>query len=71
MGYSSTIANKTLSDPFYEESTRTTGMRVVDVTHGPKIEVSFVGNGTINGTTAVTDIGTIWTLPTSPDSQIN
>lgn len=45
------------------------GIRVVDVSHGPKIEISFAGNGTINGTIAVTDIGTIWTLPTSPDGM--
>jgi hypothetical protein len=65
----STIANKTLGNPFYEESTKSTGIRVVDVSHGPKIEISFAGNGTINGTIAVTDIGTIWTLPTSPDGM--
>ena len=56
MGYSSTIANKTLGNPIYEESTRTTGMRVVDVSHGPKIEVSFAVMELINGATAVTSV---------------
>ena len=52
-------------EPFYVEQTKSTGIRVVDVTHGPKVEVSFAGNGTINGTTNVTDIGTRWTIPTN------
>jgi hypothetical protein len=68
-GNTSTIANKTLGSPLYEEQTKSTGIRVVDVSNGPKIEISFSGNGTINGTTAVTDIGTIWTIPTSPDDM--
>lgn len=55
----------TLGDPFYVEQTKATGIRVLDVTHGPKIEVSFAGNGTINGTMNVMDIGTIWTIPTN------
>lgn len=67
MANASTSSSKTLGDPFYEESTKSTGIRVLDVSHGPKIEVSFAGNGTINGTIPVTDIGTIWTIPTSPD----
>jgi hypothetical protein len=67
MANASTSASKTLGDPFYEESTKSTGIRVLDVSHGPKVEVSFAGNGTINGTIPVTDIGTIWTIPTSPD----
>jgi hypothetical protein len=53
----------TLGEPFYVEQTKSTGIRVLDVTHGPKIEVSFAGNGTINGTMNVIDIGTIWTIP--------
>jgi hypothetical protein len=57
--------NKTLGNPIYEETTKSTGIRVIDVTHGPKVEVSFAGNGTINGTISVTDIGTIWTIPTN------
>ena len=36
----------TLGEPFYVEQTKSTGIRVLDVTHGPKIEVSFAGNGT-------------------------
>ena len=68
MENASTITtNKTIGNSFYEETTKSTGIRVVDVSHGPKIEISFEGNGTINGSTQVTDIGTIWTLPTSPD----
>jgi len=55
----------TLGEPFYVEQTKSTGIRVLDVTHGPKIEVSFAGNGTINGTMNVMDIGTIWTIPTN------
>src|ERR671923_362451 len=55
----------TLGGPFYIEQTKSTGTRVLDVTHGPKIEVSFAGNGTINGTMNVMDIGTIWTIPTN------
>lgn len=55
----------TLGDPFYVEQTKATGIKVLDVTHGPKIEVSFAGNGTINGTMNVMDIGTIWTIPTN------
>jgi hypothetical protein len=47
-------------EPFYVEQTKSTGISVVDVTHGPKVEVSFAGNGTINRTTNVTDIGTIY-----------
>ena len=66
-GNVSTNVNKTLGSPLYEEHTKSTGIRVVDVTHGPKIEISFAGNGTINGTTTVSDIGTIWTIPTSSD----
>lgn len=62
-------ATKILGNPFYEENTTSTGIRVLDVSDGPKIEISFAGNGTINGTTPVTDIGTIWTLPTSPDDM--
>jgi hypothetical protein len=53
----------TLGQPFYVEQTKSTGIRVLDVTQGPKIEVSFAGNGTINGTMNVMDIGTIWTIP--------
>jgi hypothetical protein len=53
----------TLGEPFYVEQTKSTGIRVLDVNHGPKIEVSFAGNGTINGTMNVMDIGTIWTIP--------
>jgi hypothetical protein len=59
----------TLGEPFYVEQTKSTGIRVLDVTHGPKIEVSFAGNGTINGTMNVMDIGTIWTFPTNNTSQ--
>lgn len=58
MGNAST-ATKTLGNPFYEENTKSTGIRVLDVSHGPKIEISFSGNGTIDGTTNVTNIGTI------------
>jgi hypothetical protein len=39
----------TLGEPFYVEQSKATGLRVLDVTHGLKIEVSFAGNGTING----------------------
>jgi hypothetical protein len=59
-----------LGDPFYVEQTKSTGIRVVDVTHGPKIEVSFAGNGTINGTVNVMDIGTIWTIPINASENI-
>jgi hypothetical protein len=59
-----------LGDPFYVEETKSTGIRVVDVIHGPKIEFSFAGNGTINGTVNVMDIGTIWTLPINASENI-
>jgi hypothetical protein len=68
MGNAST-ATKTLGNTFYEENTKSTGIRVIDVSYGPKIEISFSGNGTIDGTTNVTNIGTIWTIPTSPDGM--
>jgi hypothetical protein len=54
-----------LGDPFYTERTKATSIRVIDVIHGPKVEVSFSGNGTIRDSINVTNIGTIWTLPTS------
>lgn len=54
-----------LGDPFYKERTKATSIRVIDVINGPKVEVSFSGNGTIRDSINVTDIGTIWTLPTS------
>ena len=54
-----------LSDPFYKEKTKSTGMRVIDVIDRPKIEVSFSGNGTIRDNINVSDIGTIWTILTS------
>ena len=54
-----------LGDPFYTESTKATSIRVIDVSNGPKVEVSFSGNGTIRDSINVTDIGTIWTLQTS------
>jgi hypothetical protein len=54
-----------LGDPFYTERTKATSIRVIDVINGPKVEVSFSGNGTIRDSINVTDIGTIWTLPTS------
>jgi hypothetical protein len=60
----------TLGQPFYVEQTKSTGIRVLDVTHGPKIEVSFAGNGTINGTMNVMNIGTIWTIPTNGSENI-
>ena len=54
-----------LGDPFYTERTKATSIRVIDVINGPKVEVSFSGNGTIRDSINVTNIGTIWTLPTS------
>src|SRR5919112_177341 len=42
-----------LGDPFYTERTKATSIRVIDVSNGPKVEVSFSG------------IGTIWNLQTS------
>ncbi|HZB17297.1 MAG TPA: hypothetical protein VE445_09035 [Nitrososphaeraceae archaeon] len=54
-----------LGDPFYTERTKATSIRVIDVINGPKVEVSFSGNGTIRDSINVTDIGTIWTLPVS------
>jgi hypothetical protein len=54
-----------LGDPFYKVRTKATSIRVIDVINGPKVEVSFSGNGTIRDSINVTDIGTIWTLPTS------
>jgi hypothetical protein len=54
-----------LGDPFYKERTKSTGMRVIDVIDRPKVEVSFSGNGTIRDDINVSDIGTIWTIPTS------
>lgn len=54
-----------LGDPFYKERTKATSVRVIDVINGPKVEVSFSGNGTIRDSINVTNIGTIWTLPTS------
>ena len=54
-----------LGDPFYKERTKSTGIRVIDVINGPRVEVSFSGNGTIRDSINVTDIGTIWTIPTS------
>ena len=56
-----------LGDPFYKERTKSTGMRVIDVIDRPKVEVSFSGNGTMRGNINVSDIGTIWTIPTSGD----
>ncbi len=32
-------------EPFYVEQTKSTGIRVVDRHSGPKVEVSFAGNG--------------------------
>ena len=52
-------------EPFYTERTNATSIRVIDVSNGPKVEVSFSGNGTIRDSINVTDIGTIWTLQTS------
>ncbi len=54
-----------LGDPFYTERTKATSIRVIDVINGPKVEISFSGNGTIRDSINVTDIGTIWTLPIS------
>jgi hypothetical protein len=54
-----------LGDPFYTERTKATGIRVIDVSNGPKVEVSFSGNGTIRDSINVTDIGTTWNLQTS------
>jgi hypothetical protein len=54
-----------LGDPIYTERTKATSIRVIDVINGPKVEVSFSGNGTIRDSINVTNIGTIWTLPTS------
>ena len=54
-----------LGDPFYTERTKATSIRVIDVNNGPKIEVSFSGNGTIRDSINVTDIGTTWNLQTS------
>ena len=54
-----------LGDPFYTERTKATSIRVIDVSNGPKIEVSFSGNGTIRDSINVTNIGTVWTLPTT------
>jgi len=54
-----------LGDPFYTERTKATSIRVIDVSNGPKIEVSFSGNGTIRDSINVTDIGTTWNLQTS------
>lgn len=48
-----------LSDPFYKERTKSTGMRVIDVIDRPKVELSFSGNGTIRDNINVSDIGTI------------
>lgn len=52
-------------EPFYVEQTKSTSIRILDVSHGPKVEVSFAGNGTINGTMNVTDVGTLWTIPSN------
>jgi hypothetical protein len=54
-----------LGDPFYTERTKATSIRVIDVSNGPKVEVSFSGNGTIRDSINVTDIGTTWNLQTS------
>ncbi len=54
-----------LGDPFYTERSKATSIRVIDVSNGPKIEVSFSGNGTIRDSINVTDIGTTWNLQTS------
>src|SRR5215212_9006076 len=54
-----------LGHPFYKVRRKATSIRVIDVINGPKVEVSFSGNGTIRDSINVTDIGTIWTLPTS------
>ncbi|MBD0359192.1 MAG: hypothetical protein ICV56_00580 [Nitrososphaeraceae archaeon] len=54
-----------LGDPFYTERSKATSIRVIDVSNGPKVEVSFSGNGTIRDSINVTDIGTTWNLQTS------
>lgn len=50
--------NQTLGDPFYLENTKSTNMRVLNVESIPTVEVSYVGNSTINGSPTQT-IGTI------------
>ena len=66
---SATTANTTLGKPFYEERTKSIGIRVTDLIHGPKV-VSFAGNGRINGTMNVTDIGTIRIVPTNSNGSM-
>jgi hypothetical protein len=50
--------NGNIGQPFYLESTKSTNMRVLNVDNVPSVEVSYVGNSTINGSPTQT-IGTI------------
>lgn len=50
--------NQTLGSPIYIETTQSTNMRVLSVDPIPTVEVSYVGNSTINGSPTQT-IGTI------------
>jgi hypothetical protein len=47
-----------LGQPFYVESTKSTNMRVLNVDTLPSVEVSYIGNSTINGSPTQT-IGTV------------
>ena len=47
-----------IGQPFYVENTKSTNMRVLSVDNPPSVEVSYVGNSTINGSPTQT-IGTI------------
>ena len=47
-----------LGQPFYVESTKSTNMRVLNIDNFPSVEVSYIGNSTINGSPTQT-IGTV------------
>ncbi|VFJ12931.1 hypothetical protein [Candidatus Nitrosocosmicus franklandus] len=47
-----------IGQPFYVENTKSTNMRVLNVENVPTVEVTYIGNSTINGSPTQT-IGTI------------
>jgi hypothetical protein len=55
---SASSIEENIGQPFYVENTKSTSMRVLSVDSLPSVEVSYVGNSTINGSPTQT-IGTI------------
>jgi hypothetical protein len=58
-----TIRPDMLGDIIYEAKGKLTSYRVLDVTEGPKIEVTIAQNGTLRGGIEATDIVTYWSIP--------